>query len=344
MAFVVATEGRSQVAARPTPEQDFSDLKMMTRPLPVTPAVVGRQKTTQEFKQEQQMQSSAFVAAAAKANDFYTKNPNHANAGDAKQIEAVSLLRAVQTGAVTEEPKALRLAGAYRADKAQPSANRYAVATLMVQMDVQKKKIKDLPSLMAEHERQAVNLLGEFPNEPGVYDTFLGIARNSDPVRARSVAQRVLLMPAPAAAKEQARAVIDRLDMPGSAPALEWVDESGASRRIGDYKGKIVVFYLWATWSPDSVAALSTVAAAIKPGVELISVNVDSDLTKGKDAKKKTVLPGGSYSDDRGLQSPLPLQLKADQVPAVHVINAKGVYVGTGLPTALSALLQQAAK
>ena len=44
------------------------------------------------------------------------------------------------------------------------------------------------------------------------------------------------------------------------------------SHRIADYKGKIVVFYVWATWNPESDNANPVIASAIHSGIELISV------------------------------------------------------------------------
>ena len=105
-----------------------------------------------------------------------------------------------------------------------------------------------------------------------------------------------------------------------------------------------MVIYVWATWSAAGEIGDRVVAPAIGPGVELVSVNVDTDLKRGKDSKSKKSLPGSNYFDDRGPQSPLALQLKVDKVPAVHVVDAKGIYVGRGTPEGLTKLLQQAAK
>jgi hypothetical protein len=218
------------------------------------------------------------------------------------------------------------------------------VATLMTQLEVGKKKIKDRGPLMEEHERQALGLLGEFPNEPGVFEYFIGIARNSDAAKARALVQRVLLMPASAAQKEQARAIQARLDLPGSSPALEWADDRAVARRASDYRGKILVFFVWASWAGESERGAASIAPAIKAGVELVSVNVDTDIQKGQNARRRLTLPGTDYFDERGLQAPLPLQLKADKVPAVHVVDSNGVYVGRGTPAELAGLLQKAGK
>ena len=327
-----------------TAADEWMEVRFMATPLPIPPPASGKHKTEKEAKEDQQRQSAAFATASARAKEFYTKHPNDANANEARKIEAVTLMQAVQLGLTAEEPRAQRLAAEFRSDLKQSSAHRYEVASLMTQSEVWKKKIKDRDALMAEHERHAFVLLGEFPGEPAIYERFLGIAHNSNSAKAREMAEHVLMMPAPTHLKEQALAVLDRLNLPGTSPGLEWQDENGVSRKISDYKGKIVIFYVWATWIPEAENAHALVASAVSAGIELVCVNVDTDVTQGQQARKKTTLPGGNYYDERGLKSPLALQLKANQVPGVHVIDAKGVYVGRGLPSDLPKLLQQAGK
>jgi hypothetical protein len=173
---------------------------------------------------------------------------------------------------------------------------------------------------------------------------FLGIARNADPAKARAMAQQLIRMPASAATKEQAQLIIDRLDMPGKMVAFEWQDELGKSHRLADFLGSVVVFYVWATWTPASEAAVPKIKSLVPASAVLVSVNVDKNVDAGKNAGRKSGLGGIAYYDQRGIDGPLPKQLRANQVPAVHVVDARGKYVGTGGPEALAALLQAAGK
>ncbi len=323
---------------------EFFAVQAAAIPVETPDLAAGKTLSRDEFNRARKLQSAGFLAAAARAKDFYTKYPAHEKAGAARAIEAISTLRAVQTGAVELEPAALRLAQDFRADGKNPSADRYHVATTVAQIEISKKGLKGA-DLLAEYEQRAKDLYGEFPDEPAVYDMFLGVARNADAVQARRVAQQVLTMPAPDSAKEEARAVIDRQDMPGKLLTLDWQDENGKLKRMADYRGKVVVFYLWSTWSSASISGVEKLAAGLKSDVTLVSVNVDTDQEKGKGAKGTVPSSNGnSYFDARGLAGPLPKQLRATKVPAVFVIDANGVFVGTGSPSDLPGLLAKAGK
>jgi hypothetical protein len=340
LAVSVAT---AQPVSTGSAQQDFETLKVAARPLEFGPAPAGATRTADDFAKQQKLQSAGFVAAAKQANAFYTKYPNDPNAGQARKIEAISLLRAVNTGTAEVEPQAVRLANAFRADKSNSSADRYEVAMNVLQHDVVRKNIVDKKALLQEYHDRAMDLYGEFPNEPALFSLLIGVAQNADPELARSTAKQILLIPAPDAIKQQAQAVIDRLDMPGKNVAFEWQDENGKSYQMSDFKGRIVVFYVWATWTPATSAANAAVSAALKPGVQLVSVNVDTDPAKGKTANAAAKLGGINYYDNRGLQGPLTMQLKAIQVPSVYVVDANGVFVGAGTAFDLPHLLANAA-
>lgn len=345
IALSVAAFSAATAVAQPasTAKDELEALKIAARPLEFAPPANGAAKPADSFAQEQKMQSAGFVNAAKLAREFYAKHPDDANASQARKIEVVSLLRAVNTGTVEVEPQALRLADAYRADKSNASRDRYEVALSVIEHDVMRKKIGDRATLTKEYHDRAMDLYGEFPNEPQLFALLLGVAQNAEPTLARSTASELLRMPAPSAVKQQAQVVIDRLDLPGKKVAFEWQDEAGKPHSSAEFSGSPVVFFVWASWTPATADAVKALQSAIKSGVQLVSVNVDTDLVAGKAAYAKNAIGGVAYFDNRGLQGPLPAQLKASQVPSVYVVDAKGVFVGAGHATDLPGLLATAA-
>lgn len=325
-----------------TSDQAFAEVEFLARPINPRPVPAGGTKSRAEFVEDQQRQSAGFLYASEKAREFHTKNPTHEKAAEAKHIEAVSLLRAVQTGSVTQEPKALRLGHEFRADSTNASAARFQVASTMTQIKVSKKQIRDRDALMAEYEQSAFDLYGEFPNEPQVFEMMLGVARNSKPEKARALVERIHRMPAPAEVKAQAADIVARLDMPGKSLPLEWQDENGDSRTLAEYKGRPVVFYVWGTGATGSESALAEFAKSGRSDVEIVSVNIDRNVEQAKTAKRDGLQGKSSYFDERGLDGPLAKQLKVARVPAVHVVDASGVYIGVGAPSELESLLAQA--
>lgn len=304
---------------------------------------LGQQSAAQADLEKRQ-QTAAFVLAADKAKDFYEKYPGHVNAVDARKVEVDSLFKAVRAGATEHEPRALRLSREIRSDTKIPSRDRFQVAMMVREVAIRQQNLGEArDEILAQYEKAAMDLYGEFPEEPAVFDLLIGVARNANADKSRALASQVLLMPAPPVAKEQARGIIARLDMPGKPLVAEWEDATGKPHQIQDFKGKIVVFYVWASWAP-SPEADQKIKTMLPPAATLVSVNLDSDVTKGQAAKTKSGLGGISYFDQRGLDAPLARQLRADKVPGIYVVDAKGVFVGGGSPDQLAALLEAAAK
>jgi hypothetical protein len=308
----------------------------------VVAAPAGQQRTPAQVDNDRKLQAATFVAVADMARDFQTRYPGSSNLSEAKKIEAIALMRAVRGGAVENEAKAVRLAIDFRADSRNASADRFQVATLARELEIRKKNITSHAQLLDEYEKNANDLFGEFPDEPTVYEMYLGVARSADPVRARAMATKIQRMPAPASAKKEAQTILDRLDMPGKTLAFEFQDAVGKTHQLSEYKGKVVVFYVWATWTPATTDSDGKIKKLVPPSAVLVSVNVDTDVNAAQAAKSKSNVGGVEYYDSRGLQSPLPLQLNVAKVPSVHVVNAQGVFVGSGTIADLSALLKTA--
>lgn len=316
----------------------FRALQALASPAPAKGA------TSDEREADRRRQIAAFVAAAEKAREFYAKHPTHAKAIEARKIEATALLSATREGAVEHEAKALRVAKDFRFEARHSSADRYEVAAFMRELDVRKQNHgESRENVLAAYEKAAKDLYGEFPNEPRVFDLFLGVARNAAPVKARQVANDILLMPAPAQVKDEARAILGRLDMVGQPITLEFTDEAGTAHHLASQKGKIVVFFVWATWAAAADPG-AAVKARIPRAATTVSVNVDQDVTRGKSEKAKLGVSGISYFDPRGMGSPLARQLGVTKVPGFYVINARGEFVGSARAEELDELLQRAAR
>lgn len=325
------------------PDTAWSQLRAMSTPA-VSVARPGETKKIADIKAEREAKAKGLVDAAGQAKVFYTKFPAHAKAGEAKKLEITNLLDAVHVGEVAEEPRALRLGMKFRNDKANAEADRFQIATRMMHLDVEKKKLRSNEARLEEFERQADNFLAEFPGNADVYRLYLGVVQNAPEAKARQAANKILLAPAPEAIKQQARTVLERHDLIGKSPSLEFVGEGETAFNLEDKRGKVVIAYVWSGANQSSLSTFSTVASAMTAQHEVIGINVEKDVAKARATIAKEKPPGLQYVDARGLGSPAAAQLKVVDVPCVYVFRTDGKLVGFGPVGQLTELLSKAGK
>ncbi|MGE3303827.1 MAG: TlpA family protein disulfide reductase [Hyphomonadaceae bacterium] len=91
---------------------------------------------------------------------------------------------------------------------------------------------------------------------------------------------------------------IERLANPPPQPATAFLDATGAKRTLADWRGKVVVVNLWATWCAPCVHEMPTLAALADElrakGGEVLAISVD----KEPEAASKTLaqLSGGKLA------------------------------------------------
>jgi len=110
------------------------------------------------------------------------------------------------------------------------------------------------------------------------------------------------------------------------APNVELRGPKGQRQRLADFRGKIVLFKIWASWCPDCKVLfpqLDRLSREFKPrGVEVIAVNVDehrrdADAFLKTQSHKLRVMfdPGARVADAFGARG----------VPASYLIDARGM-------------------
>jgi thiol-disulfide isomerase/thioredoxin len=112
-------------------------------------------------------------------------------------------------------------------------------------------------------------------------------------------------------------------------PEVQGTDlKSGKAVKISDYKGKVVLLDVWATWCGPCRAMIPHERKMVeklkgKP-FELISVSVDEDKDKLKKFFEKEPMPWTHWWDN-GEENPLLKTLKVKAFPTLYLIDAKGV-------------------
>ena len=138
--------------------------------------------------------------------------------------------------------------------------------------------------------------------------------------------------PAPGASSAAFQSKFKVLPNAGPAPDLVFYDEAGKPRTLADFKGKVVVMNIWATWCAPCVTEMPTLAKlqaayADKP-VEVVAISIDSESSA---LKAKLFIAGNDplkFYHDRNMKLPFALKPAAPGAPTTVIYGADGVERG----------------
>jgi thiol-disulfide isomerase/thioredoxin len=139
----------------------------------------------------------------------------------------------------------------------------------------------------------------------------------------------------PMGLKSVAKGEMAKLTLPaeaGAAPATSFLDADGKLTRLADFKGKVVVLNVWATWCGPCVLEMPTLAklAAEYQGqpVAVVAVSVDGD----RDADKARAFIGKNtplaFYRDPKLKMPYDLKPPTSAMPTTVIFGKDGMEKG----------------
>jgi thiol-disulfide isomerase/thioredoxin len=112
-------------------------------------------------------------------------------------------------------------------------------------------------------------------------------------------------------------------------PANNFNDESGKSTRISDFKGKVVVVNLWATWCGPCVLEMPTLAklqaAYVGKPVEVVPISVDSESALDKARQFIAQHAPLKFYNDPAMKMPFAFKPPAAGMPTTVIYGADGV-------------------
>lgn len=146
------------------------------------------------------------------------------------------------------------------------------------------------------------------------------------------IAQASIKPGAASGLKPLARGEMAKLSFPeeaGAAPVNTFLDSTGKPLRVADFRGKVLVLNLWATWCAPCVTEMPTLARLAKSfeGRNVVVVPVSVDSPSAQDKARAFIgqhAPLQYYADPQ-MKLPFALKPPAAGMPTTIIYGADGV-------------------
>ena len=130
-------------------------------------------------------------------------------------------------------------------------------------------------------------------------------------------------------AKGDERKKIQRSLVVGSKfPDFEKKDTAGKPLSIANFKGKVVLIDIWATWCEPCVAELPNVLKTYEKyhgkGFEIVGISLDQDASKLASFTKEKNMTWPQFFDGKGRGNELAVKYGVNSIPATYLLDAQG--------------------
>jgi hypothetical protein len=304
------------------------------------PTSAPTSKDPQARQAYQAEQARMFLRTAERARKFHQENAGHAKSPEAKLIEVRALVGASQAGDAAIDGRLTEAVETFRRDPAIPASLRVQIVAAYA-FPKAMRTAQSREGRLAEAVLVARSLAVEFPDQPQGADSLVNLAAVFPSAEARQLINEVLAMPAPAASKEGARALMGRLELVGKPVAAEFDGADLSATKAALTAGRPTLIYTWASWSPGSFA-LAADLRKLNPTANIVGLNLDEDTATAEAMATKENLVGKQIYDKRGRQGSLAQRLKVRGAAQVILTDAAGVILDVRGETDLKQKLQSA--
>lgn len=277
---------------------------------------------------------ATFLGRAEQARRFAERFPKDRRAPEARRLEAVYLIDAVAAGSIETRERMEATVEAFRRDGAV-SAYERAIVAGTYEFTSARERVHSLSDLNREYEAVARNLIHEFPDQPQGYISLLTQAWEREVSSGRELAREVASAEkAPPAIREAATRLVTRLDLVGQRIDVVFDNPSLGGKTNSWREGKAGLIYIWATWSPDSLAFGEKLKARLPADANVVSVCLDTPdepLALGTVDSRPDVIeqaaatiPGVLVRLPKGVNDDGAVRLGADAAPLLYFVGADG--------------------
>ncbi len=273
------------------------------------------------------------VKAAAKAQQFFTRHPDHPKAFRSRVKECELLAVAVHFGDPRQKE---HLASAQKAIEKDPNLtddDRFNVRAAGVQRIAYYLQFKGYVINLDDFEKSVRELRSEFPTREEPYELVLVLAKNrfwDDQMdQARAAAAELAVSSAPASVVEEAKSMRKRFERLGQPLAFKFTALDGREVDLKGMHGKVVLVDCWATWCAPCLREMPHVQAAYdrfhSKGFEVVAISSDDDREALEKFVKERRIPWPQYFDGKGEMNRFALQFDVGGIPTMWLLDRTGV-------------------
>jgi len=154
----------------------------------------------------------------------------------------------------------------------------------------------------------------------------------------------------PKAQTDELRARIDddlkRLALLGKPLAMRWTSVQGTRIDLDRLRGKVVLIYFFASWSPPSIAELAWVQglSAASDAIQTLGICLDNDPVAVPWTLAGRGIEWPVYCDGKGWQGELARSLGINALPQLWIVDSQGILRSVDAKQDAEALIEKAAR
>lgn len=311
----------------------WQEFKKASRPKPFPQEWADNPPAQEVVQAEYLKRSYDALKAADLAKDFYTRFPNNAHTGEAKEQEYKLVDVAVRLGntnvinRLTEMKRTL----AYSKDTTEEMQIRLRLD--IARQAAAGKMNEGLSVYLEDLEKQVRLVMKDYPDRQEPYNLLIQIissaAQNGDVERARRLAKEVEGSKVSETAKNIVRGQMKRyevVDKPFifSGPSIEAQEIS-----MEKLRGKVVLIDFWASWCGPCMAEVPNIKEIYKKyheqGFEIIGINLDESVDALKDTIKKHGMTWPQHFDGGNPEGGWARKFGVTAIPTMWLVDKKGM-------------------
>ncbi|MBX7206701.1 MAG: TlpA family protein disulfide reductase [Verrucomicrobiaceae bacterium] len=129
---------------------------------------------------------------------------------------------------------------------------------------------------------------------------------------------------------------------------LKFTAVDGREIDLAKLRGKVVLIDFWATWCGPCVGEIPNVVAAYEKlhgkGFEIVGISLDQDKEKLESFVKEKGMKWAQYFDGKGWQNEISSRFGIQSIPAMWLVNKKGMLVSNDVRGRLEEMVEKALK